>query len=139
MAQQSLPSVVVLGGINMDLVTHTPRFAESGETVVGARFLTYPGGRGANQAVAAARMGASVAMVGRLGDDVFGPQLLKSLTDSGVDVFAVDVANNTSSGLAIIEIDGSSQNRITQILGANDTAAHRKGDGFLSCCLMLRC
>ena len=121
MAQQSLPSVVVLGGINMDLVTLTPRFAEPGETVVGTRFLTYPGGKGANQAVAAARMGATVAMVGRVGDDVFGPQLLKSLTDSGVDISAVDVAINTSSGLAIIEIDGSSQNRITQILGANDT------------------
>lgn len=121
MAQQSPPSVVVLGGINMDLVTMTLRFAEPGETVVGTRFLTYPGGKGANQAVAAARMGAKVAMVGRVGDDIFGPQLITSLTRSGVDVSAVDVATNTSSGLAIIEIDGSSQNRITQILGANDT------------------
>ncbi len=121
MPQQSLPSVVVLGGINMDLVTLTPRFAEPGETVVGTRFLTNPGGKGANQAVAAARMGAAVAMVGRVGDDVFGLQLLKSLTDSGVDISAVDVAINTSSGLAIIDIDASSQNRIIQILGANDT------------------
>ena len=111
----------MLGGINMDLVTISPRFPQPGETVVGSRFLTYPGGKGANQAVAAARMGAAVAMVGRVGDDVFGPQLLKSLTDSGVDVSAVDVATNTDSGLAIVEIDGSSQNRITQILGANDT------------------
>jgi ribokinase len=121
MARQSHPSVVVLGGINMDLVTMTLRFPEAGETVVGTRFLTYPGGKGANQAVAAARMGAAVAMVGRVGDDVFGPQLLKSLTDSNVDISAVDVAKDTSSGLAIIDIDASSQNRIIQILGANDT------------------
>ena len=89
--------------------------------MVGTRFLTYPGGKGANQAVAAARMGAAVAMVGRVGDDVFGSQLLDSLAINGVGESAVDVAPDTSSGLAIIEIDGSSQNRIVQILGANDT------------------
>ena len=65
------PGVVVLGGINMDLVTMTPRFPVPGETVVGTRFLTYPGGKGANQAVAAARMGADTLMVGRVGDDMF--------------------------------------------------------------------
>ena len=67
------PGVVVLGGINMDLVTYSERFPEVGETVAGERFLTYAGGKGANQAVAAARMGARTAMVGRVGDDMFGP------------------------------------------------------------------
>ncbi len=65
-------SIVVLGGINMDLVTVAPRFPAAGETVVGSRFLTYAGGKGANQAVAAARMGARAAMVGRVGDDILG-------------------------------------------------------------------
>ena len=120
--QQSGPvGVVVLGGINMNLVAITPRFPQEGETVVGNRFLTYPGGKGANQAVAAARMGAKTAMVGRVGDDMFGPQLIQALAASGVDVSGVSVAPGASSGIAVIEIDGSAQNRIIQVLGANDT------------------
>ncbi len=113
--------VVVLGGINMDLVTISARFPQPGETVVGRRFLTYPGGKGANQAVAAARMGAATAMVGRVGDDVFGPQLIETLTASGINVEGVAVAQDTTSGIAVINIDESAQNQIIQILGANDT------------------
>jgi len=111
--------VVVLGGINIDLVTLAHRFPEAGETVVGDRFLTYPGGKGANQAVAAARMGARTAMVGRVGSDVFGQQLKDSLSSSGIDVEGVAVEPDTTSGIAVINIDASSQNRIIQILGAN--------------------
>ena len=99
----------MLGGINMALVAIAPRFPQAGETVVGSRFMTYPGGKGANQAVAAARMGARTAMVGRVGDDMFGPQLREAM------------APGASSGIAIIEIDGSAQNRIIQVLGANET------------------
>ena len=111
----------MLGGINMDLVTMSPRFPQPGETVVGSRFLTYPGGKGANQAVAAARMGAATAMVGRVGDDVFGPQLIDTLTASGINVDGVAVAQGTTSGIAVINIDESAQNQIIQILGANNT------------------
>jgi len=114
-------SVVVLGGINMDLVSMMERFPQAGESVVGSRFLTYPGGKGANQAVAAARMGARTAMVGRVGDDLFGPQLVASLEASGIDVSGISVSPGVSSGIAVIDIDGSAQNRIIQILGANDT------------------
>ena len=121
MSQLNQSNVVVLGGINMDLVTVSPRFPVAGETVVGSRFLTYPGGKGANQAVAAARMGAATLMVGKVGDDVFGPQLTNAMAASGVDVSGVAVEPGVSSGLAVINIDGSSQNRIIQILGANDT------------------
>ena len=119
--QANSGGVVVLGGINMDLVTISARFPRPGETVVGSRFLTYPGGKGANQAVAAARMGAATTMVGRVGDDVFGPQLIETLRDSGIKVDGVAVAQDTTSGIAVINIDESAQNQIIQILGANDT------------------
>jgi len=115
------PSIVVLGGINIDLVTFASRFPGAGETVVGNRFLTYAGGKGANQAVAAARMGARSAMVGRVGDDMFGPQLLDGMTGFGVDVSRVGVTHGESSGIAVVNVDGFAQNRIIQILGANTT------------------
>lgn len=105
----------------MDLVAIAPRFPEAGETVVGSNFLTYPGGKGANQAVACAMMGVDTRMVGRVGDDIFGPQLLAALTSRGVDVSRVRTSPGTSSGIAVIEIDASAQNRIVQVLGANDT------------------
>ena len=125
------PRIVVLGGINMDLVTLTPRFPAAGETVVGRQFLTYGGGKGANQAVAAGRMGAQVAMVGRVGDDVFAPQGLRALVDAGVDVATVGVTADTSTGLAIISIDDGAQNQIIQVLGANDTCGQEEEDKVL--------
>ena len=115
------PGIVVLGGINMDLVTYSERFPSPGETVVGRRFLTYAGGKGANQAVAAARMGGRTAMVGQVGDDLFGPQLLEGLLAVGIDVSGVAVAQGETSGIAVISIDGSAQNQIVQVLGANAT------------------
>jgi ribokinase len=131
MTQEAKPSIVVLGGINMDLVTITSRFPEAGETVAGSRFLTYPGGKGANQAVAAARMGAKVFMVGRVGDDIFGSQLLEALTQSGVNVSGVGMAADASSGIAVINIDESAQNRIIQIPGANHTCGEAEAHQVL--------
>lgn len=128
MVQPARPSIVVLGGINIDLVTISPRFPEPGETVVGRRFLTYAGGKGANQAVAAARMGADVVMVGRVGDDIFGPQLREGLAAAGVDISGVAVAQGSSSGIAVINIDASAQNRIIQIPGANHTCDEGEAD-----------
>jgi ribokinase len=124
-------SIVVLGGINMDLVTFASRFPSAGETVVGKRFLTYAGGKGANQAVAAARMGARSAMVGRVGDDMFGPQLHDGLKGFGVDVSRVGVANGESSGIAVVNIDDTTQNRIIQILGANTTCGDAEAAGVI--------
>ena len=121
MTGNDAPGVVVLGGINMDLVTYSERFPEVGETVAGDRFLTYAGGKGANQAVAAARMGARTAMVGRVGDDMFGPQLLDGLRKVGIDVSRIALWRGETSGIAVISIDGSAQNRIVQVLGANST------------------
>ncbi len=105
----------------MDLVTMTDRFPGAGETVVGNRFLTYGGGKGANQAVAAGRMGARAAMVGRVGDDVFASPALQTLVDSGVNISPVGITPDTSTGIAVISINVDAQNQIIQVLGANNT------------------
>ena len=115
------PLILTLGGINMDLVTFSERLPADGETVVGERFVTYPGGKGANQAVAAARMGARSAMVGRVGDDMFGPQLTDLLRGAGVETGAVGVSSGINSGIAVISVGEGGHNRIVQVLGANAT------------------
>ena len=120
------PLILSLGGINMDLVTFSNRLPADGETVVGDRFVTYPGGKGANQAVAAARMGARSAMVGRVGDDMFGPQLTDLLEAAGVEAGAVGVSSGTNSGIAVISVGEGGQNRIVQVLGANDTCGDQE-------------
>ena len=115
------PLIVSLGGINMDLVTFANRLPADGETVVGDRFVTYPGGKGANQAVAVARLGGRSIMVGRVGDDVFGPQLVELMQTAGVDTAGVRTSTGASSGIAVISVGQGGQNRIVQVLGANDT------------------
>ena len=122
--------VVSLGGINMDLVTFAERLPADGETVVGSRFVTYAGGKGANQAVALARMGARSKMVGRVGDDMFGPQLIELLESAGVETDAVEVTQGASSGIAVISVGEGGQNRIVQVLGANDTCGETEYDAI---------
>ncbi len=112
-------SVLVLGSINMDLVAVAPRFPRPGETLRGQRFFTAPGGKGANQAVAAARLGVPTRMIGRVGNDVFGPALRQALKEAGVEVSGVEVDPETSSGTALIVIEESGQNAIVVIPGAN--------------------
>lgn len=113
------PGIVVLGSINMDLVATAPALPEPGQTVRGDSFATTPGGKGANQAVAAARLGADVRMIGRVGDDTFGPMLLASLEAYGVNVDDVVTTPGTSSGVAVILLDDDRQNCIVGIYGAN--------------------
>ena len=113
------PTIVVLGGINMDLIGIAPRLPAPGETVVGDRFYTAPGGKGANQAVAAAKLGAEVRMVGRVGRDMFGPGLLDDLRGHGIDVSGVAVDPEHASGIAVILLDARRQNHIVAIYGAN--------------------
>ena len=113
------PRIVVLGGINMDLIGVTARMPAPGETVAGERFYTAPGGKGANQAVAAARLGAQVSMVGRVGDDEFGPPMIADLRTHGVEVGGIAVDPVNSSGIAIILLDSDRQNHIIAIYGAN--------------------
>lgn len=115
----SRPRLVVVGSLNMDLVVRTARLPRPGETVAGRDFVQVPGGKGANQAAAAARLGADVAMIGRVGDDAFGGQLVESLARDGVETSAVAVTAGTSSGLALIGVEDSGQNAITIVGGAN--------------------
>ncbi|SFW69068.1 ribokinase [Luteibacter sp. UNCMF366Tsu5.1] len=110
--------IVVVGSINMDLVTLAPRFPEPGETLTGDRFLTVPGGKGANQAVAAARLGARVSMVGAVGDDAFGRQLYDGLVAEGVDVTHVARLEGIGSGTASITVAGG-ENNIVVVPAAN--------------------
>lgn len=111
-------SIVVFGSINMDLVAHAPRIAVPGETLFGTDFTTVPGGKGANQAVAAARLGGIVRMVGALGDDGFARDLRASLDQNGVDTSAI-VTSPGASGVALIILDAQGENSITVISGAN--------------------
>lgn len=112
-------SVLVLGSINMDLVVRVPKLPRPGDTVLGDRLLTIPGGKGANQAVAAARLGASVRMVGRVGADAFGGQLLEGLRGDGVDVSGVVVDPDEPSGAALIVVEEGGENTVTVAPGAN--------------------
>ncbi|MGF1496566.1 MAG: ribokinase [Elainellaceae cyanobacterium] len=111
--------VIVFGSINMDLVVRTPRLPQPGETVVGNDFATVPGGKGANQAVAAARLGAPTDMVGCVGGDRFGTDLITGLKAAGVNCDRVRIDPSTSSGVAIIEVDAQAENHIVIVPGAN--------------------
>lgn len=111
--------VLVIGSLNMDLVARAERLPRPGETLAGASFTTVPGGKGANQAVAAARLGAEVAMVGCVGDDAYGEQLRRGLEADGIDCQAVKVAAGVPSGVAMIVVDDQSQNAIVIIAGGN--------------------
>ena len=113
------PKIVVLGSVNMDLVATMTRMPEPGETVKGDGFFTAGGGKGANQAVAAARLGADVRMVGRVGDDDFGRTLLSGLRSEGIDVRDVAVDGSNVTGVAMIMVDAAGQNCIAAVYGAN--------------------
>jgi len=110
--------IVVVGSVTMDLVTSTPRIPAIGQTLIGTGFRTTPGGKGANQAVAAARLGYPVAMVARVGTDSYGPALIENLKQSGVDTSAMRQVDG-SSGLAPIFLAETGENSIVVVPGAN--------------------
>lgn len=113
------PRIVVLGSLNMDLVIRSPRIPAPGETIIGDEFLTIPGGKGANQAVAAARLGAQVSMIGRLGKDAFAEQLLENLADSNVNADHILKDEESATGVALIVVDEAGENSIVVASGAN--------------------
>jgi ribokinase len=118
--------VLVVGSINMDLIVRCQRVPNAGETLHGEHFRTAFGGKGANQAVACARLGARTAMVGRVGEDEFGRRLRAGLEQEGIDVTRVRVAPGEGSGLALILLEGTGQNRIVVIPGANACVGSRE-------------
>lgn len=115
----SKPEVVSLGGINMGLIGTAERLPLPGETLRGHAFYSTSGGKGATQAVAAARLGANVKMVGRVGKDMFGPILLNALRNDGIDVSGVAEDPDHASGVGMIVLNAERQNHVLAIYGAN--------------------
>ena len=112
-------AIVVVGSINLDLVVRTPRHPLPGETILGTDVAEYPGGKGANQAVAAARAGGQVRMIGRIGGDERGVVLRNGLAKEGIDVSQVGICRHDPTGLALITVDDSGENTIVVVSGAN--------------------
>ena len=135
------PRVTVLGSLNMDISVTVPRLPEPGATVLGSAARFTPGGKGANQAVAAARLGAGVRMAGCVGDDDFGRRLLAGLRAEGVNADGVRVTADAPTGLAMISVDLAGENIITVAPGANhevgaaeiEVAAGGSGDVLVIC------
>ena len=112
--------IVVMGSLNMDLVGCAPRIPVVGETIVGNKYFSEPGGKGANQAYAAAVLGGRVAMLGRVGSDEFGREMRSNLEKAGCDVSGLLTIKGATSGIALIFVADSGQNSIIIVPGAND-------------------
>jgi len=123
------PRIVVLGSLNMDLVTRVAALPAPGETVLGDRLRTFTGGKGANQAVAAARLGGRVAMVGRVGRDAGGDALLRQLSVDGVDASGVERDGDEPSGAALIMVGADGENLIAVAPGANGSVGAADVEG----------
>ena len=124
--------ISVVGSFNMDLVIEAPRFPRPGEAILGKNFRRTCGGKGANQAAAVARMGMPAAMIGAVGQDAFGDEMLSKLRSANVDTSAVTRRADVPSGTAVIVLDATGQNQIVVANGANDTLSaadvHRAKD-----------
>jgi ribokinase len=112
-------AILVIGSANMDLVVSTQRFPQAGETVFGNKFGMYPGGKGANQAVAAAKLGGSVYFLGKMGNDLFREKLSASMQNDGVQLDHLLIDPNASTGMALITVDRNGQNEIVVVSGSN--------------------
>lgn len=114
-----MAKILVVGSINMDLVVRVPHSPKPGETVLGGDFETFPGGKGANQAVAAARMGGEVTMVGRVGSDNFGDTLIQGLVENNIKTSYVIKDTEVPTGIAMIAVAADGENLIVVASGAN--------------------
>jgi ribokinase len=110
--------LLVLGSINIDLTVLSDEIPKAGETVIGKSFNQYPGGKGANQAVCAAKLKSEVCFLGKVGNDAYGDFMLKEMALSGVDVSQIE-RSETSTGIASICVDSKGQNNIVVVPGAN--------------------
>jgi ribokinase len=113
--------ILVVGSSNTDMVIKTTKFPAPGETILGGDFFMNPGGKGANQAVAAKRLGGNVSFLGKIGDDIFGKQALQNLKNDGINVDPVRINKDKPSGIALITIDSKGENSIVVASGANET------------------
>jgi ribokinase len=113
------PRILIVGSINIDIVALTERLPTPGETVTGGTLLINHGGKGANQAVAARRLGADVRFIGCVGDDTFGPELRQSMTAEGIGVQGLATSAGINSGTAVIVVDAAGRNQIAVASGAN--------------------
>jgi ribokinase len=111
--------IIVAGSMNMDMVVKTSHIPQPGETVLGGTFFMNPGGKGANQAIAVARLGAEVAFIGKIGDDIFGRQSSQLFEDEGVDIAGMVADEDQPSGIALITVDEKGENSIVVAPGAN--------------------
>ena len=123
MHTRGMPRVVVLGSLNVDLVVAAPRLPAPGETVLGGQFAVHQGGKGANQAVAAARAGSAVTMIGAVGSDDHGEHALAAMASEGVDVERVRRTSDEPTGVALIVVGPRGENQIAVAPGANGTIA----------------
>ncbi|MCC0179042.1 ribokinase [Waterburya agarophytonicola K14] len=123
-------TVVVFGSINLDIVVEVSRLPVKGETVVGNRFFSAAGGKAANQAVAIAKLGISVSLVGQVGEDSFGETLIKSLQTAGVDTSGITVNPGSYSGIASIVVDERGDNTIACAAGANNLVREKELEQF---------
>jgi ribokinase len=115
-----MKKICVIGSINMDLTAAVKKFPKAGETVTGISFKTYPGGKGANQAVAVGKLGGDVMMFGKIGDDAYGKQYIEEFSSNNVRMHGVSIEKGISTGIAVIEVEGSGENKIVVISGANE-------------------
>lgn len=111
--------ITIVGSLNMDLVVHITRLPRIGETIIGERFMTFPGGKGANQAVAVSRLGGRATMIGCVGHDLFGKELISNLTLNGVNVSNIKTIKEESTGVAVITVNSEGDNCIILDPGAN--------------------
>jgi ribokinase len=116
----AMQRIIVVGSSNTDMVVKTERFPRPGETIVGGEFFLFAGGKGANQAVAAARLGGQVQFIARVGDDLFGQQAIDGFLAEGIDCSAIEKDSEHASGTALITVDGRGENSIVVAPGANN-------------------
>lgn len=128
----AIKKILVIGSSNTDMVIKTRKFPSPGETILGGRFFMNPGGKGANQAVAARRLGGMVSFVGKIGDDIFGKQAMQLLEDEGINVDFVATDPQNPSGVALITVDANAENSIVVAPGSNGTLCAADFDRALS-------
>ncbi len=126
-----MKKICVIGSLNVDLTLRLPRFHIPGETITALAFDTYTGGKGGNQAVAGAKLGAQVLMVGKVGDDQNGQLYKNTLNQNAIDLRGVETIPSISTGTAIIEVDPKGENRIAVVLGTNALVDERQIDELM--------